>query len=169
MKIDKYALFVFEQAQQSLRFAFKPMFSTDPSFGRRTALQRIDCILRRKVFQTPQWTAVLNKDPMTCGLCWMHRPTKKQEGATFHRSCNHSYGLCLQATVQICGATICCRTSPWLPQKAPEVQIIKRNWRNSTKQLPSVTAEWSVHGFAGTEEEQCGGDSHPQDADNEQR
>ena len=26
----------------------------------------------------------------------------------------------------------------------------------------SVTAEWSVHGFAGTEEEQCGGNSHPQ-------
>ena len=26
----------------------------------------------------------------------------------------------------------------------------------------TVTAEWSVHGFAGTEEEQCGGNSHPQ-------
>ncbi len=37
------------------------------------------------------------------------------------------------------------------------------------RNVSGVTAELSVHGFAGTEEEQCGGDSHPQDADNEQR
>ncbi len=39
----------------------------------------------------------------------------------------------------------------------------------SSSTSTSVTAEWSEHGFAGTEEEQCGGDSHPQDANNEQR
>ena len=42
------------------------------------------------------------------------------------------------------------------------LSLLRKEKAGSCGPVITVTAEWSVHGFAGTEEEQCGGNSHPQ-------
>ena len=57
------------QLQRCFEIQKWPKKSTNPSFEPQPVLQRIDSILRRKVFQSLQWKTVLNKEPVTCVLC----------------------------------------------------------------------------------------------------